>query len=206
MERQIAEIEQANQQGASRKTWKIMNDISSELVPFPVGEVVKLNGKIIKSPQELLDQWQKYFSNVLKVSPVTSTTEILPAEADLEIKKNYFDRAEIDKAIKGLNNYKAPGFDYNITAEAIKYSGDELAVRLLKLVNVIMNHSKPPSDWTKNLIVPLPKKGDLTKITNYREISLMSIAAKLYNKLLVNRIRDKLDTVLGELVQNICMF
>ena len=56
-----------------------------------------------------------------------------------------------------MNNYKAPGFGHNKTVETTKYSGDELAVRLLKLVNVIKNWQKPPSDWTKNLIVPLPK-------------------------------------------------
>ena len=49
MERQIAELEQANQQGPSRKTWKIMNDISGKLIPCPVGKVKKLNGEIIKS-------------------------------------------------------------------------------------------------------------------------------------------------------------
>ena len=69
-------------------------------------------------------------------------------------------------------------------------------MRLLKLVNVIKNQQKLPSDWTKNLIVPLPKKGDLIKITNYRGILLMSVAAKLYNKVLLNRIRDKLDAKL----------
>ena len=34
--------------------------------------------------------------------------------------------------IKGLNNYKVPGFDYNEIAQAIKNGGDELAARLLK--------------------------------------------------------------------------
>ena len=84
-------------------------------------------------------------------------------EVDLEIKTDDFDCAEIDQAIKGLNNYKAPGFDYNITAEAIKYDRDELAVRLLKLVSVIKNWQKPPTYWTKNLIVPQPKNKDLTR-------------------------------------------
>ena len=130
MERQIAEPEQANQLGTSRKTWKSMNDISCKLVPFPVGKVEKLNGEIIKSTKELSDGWQKYFSNLLNVPPVTSIREIHPVEADLEIKKNDFDHAETEKAIKDLNNYKEPGFDYNITAEAIKCAGDELGVRL----------------------------------------------------------------------------
>ena len=125
MERQIAELEQANQQGPSRKAWKIMNEISGKLGPCPVGKVKKLNGKVIKSPQELLDEWRKYFSNLLNVPPVTSTREIPPAGADLEIKTDDFDHAEIGKAIKGLNNSKAPAFDYNITAEVIKHGEDD---------------------------------------------------------------------------------
>ena len=164
-----------------------MNGISDKLVPFPVGKVKELNGEVIKSPPELLDEWQ---SNLLNVPYVTSTREILPAEADLEIKTDNFDRAEIDKAIKGLNNYKAPGFDYNISAEAIKYRGDELAVRLLKREC----HQEPAETsqcLDKGFTRTSTKKGNLTKITNYRGISLMSIAAKLSNKLLLNKIRDK---------------
>lgn len=45
---------------------------------------------------------------------MTGTREIPQVEADLEIKTDDFDRAEIDKAIKGSNNYKAPRSDYNI--------------------------------------------------------------------------------------------
>ena len=42
---------------------------------------------------------------------------MISAEADSEIRMDDFDLAEIDKAIKSFNNYKAPGFDNNITAE-----------------------------------------------------------------------------------------
>ena len=119
------------------------------LSPCLPRKVKKPNGEIIKSPKELLEEWQKHFSNLLNAPPVTATREIPPAEQDLEIKTGNFDCAELDIAIKGLNNYKAPGFDYNITAEAIKYGGDALKERLLKLVNIIKNQLKPPSDWTK---------------------------------------------------------
>ena len=98
-----------------------MNDVSGKLVPCTVGKVKKLNGEIIKSPKELLDE--------LNVPPVTSTREISPAEADLKIKTDDFDREKIEKTIKGLKNYKAAEFGYNITAEAIQYDGDELSVR-----------------------------------------------------------------------------
>ena len=51
-ERPFMEKQVADQQGASRKTWKIMNDISGKLAPCLVGKVKKLNGEIIKSPQK----------------------------------------------------------------------------------------------------------------------------------------------------------
>ena len=55
-----------------------------------------------------------------------------------------------------------------------------------------------PRQWTTNIIIPLPKKGDLSLMTNYRSISLMSIAAKVYNRILLNRIRPVVDPVLRQ--------
>ena len=43
---------------------------------------------------------------------------------------------------------------------------------------------------------PFPKKGDLWLAKNYRGITLTSIAAKIYNALLRNRIEPKIDNIL----------
>ena len=50
--------------------------------------------------------------------------------------------------------------------------------------------------WTKGCILPFPKKGDLGLAKNYRGITLTSIAAKIYNALLRNRIEPKIDNIL----------
>ena len=42
----------------------------------------------------------------------------------------------------------------------------------------------------------VPKKGDLTLVTNYRGISLLPIAAKIYNRLLLNRLLPKIEPLL----------
>ena len=42
-------------------------------------------------------------------------------------------------------------------------------------------------------IIPIPKKVDLSLGTNYRVISLTSIVAKTYNRMILNRIRPHLD-------------
>ena len=56
---------------------------------------------------------------------------------------------------------------------------------------------KAPKIWHQSQIIPMPKKGDLSLVTNYRGISLMSIAAKLYNKMILNRIVPFLNLYYG---------
>ena len=41
--------------------------------------------------------------------------------------------------------------------------------------------------------MPIPKSGDLSIGGNYRSISLSSIVAKTYNRMILNRIRPELD-------------
>ena len=50
-----------------------------------------------------------------------------------------------------------------------------------------------PTQWSSLHIVPVPKSGDLRITSNYRGISLTCIITKLYNKMLLNRIRPYID-------------
>ena len=50
-------------------------------------------------------------------------------------------------------------------------------------------HGDAPNLWRKGWILPFPKKGDLSVTNNYRGITLTVVAAKIYNKMLLNRIR-----------------
>ena len=42
-------------------------------------------------------------------------------------------------------------------------------------------------------IIPIPKSGDLSMGGNYRGISLRTLVAKTYNRMIMNRIRPYLD-------------
>lgn len=67
---------------------------------------------------------------------------------------------------------------------------------MLPILNATYATCKPPSEFLLNKIIVLPKKGDLTTYDAYRDISLMSCTAKLYNRLLLNRIRGPVDKLL----------
>ena len=63
----------------------------------------------------------------------------------------------------------------------------------MDFANRLVINSDKPAQWSISNIVPVPKKGDLSKAGNYRGISLNAIAAKLVNRLILNRIQPKLD-------------
>ena len=71
----------------------------------------------------------------------------------------------------------------------------KLRKNLLKFCNKIYVGIRPP-EWGVSGIVPIPKKGDLTITENYRVISLTQTVGKVYNRLLLNRIRPELEKIL----------
>ena len=64
---------------------------------------------------------------------------------------------------------------------------------LLGFCNRLLIDNIKPSVWFLSNIIPVPKSGDLSKPDNYRGISLTCVAAKLFNRLVLNRIRDPID-------------
>ena len=78
-----------------------------------------------------------------------------------------------------------------ITPEILKRCGlDEI---IPEFCNDGLMNQNSPSQWSVLNIVPIPKSGDLSEGGNYRGISLSSMVAKTYNKMILNRIRPALD-------------
>lgn len=102
--------------------------------------------------------------------------------------------SEIEQAIMSQKKEKAPGPDF-ITNEMIKTSAivPENLKKLTDLYNTILNTEYIPSQWTKNVIILLHKKGDRNIIENYRPISLMSNMYKIFSKMILNRITKIMD-------------
>ena len=60
------------------------------------------------------------------------------------------------------------------------------------ICNAVYNQI-PIEKWTEGCILPFPKKGDLVYTKTYRGITLTAIAAKVYNSLLLNRVRPAME-------------
>ena len=95
---------------------------------------------------------------------------------------------EVKKAISKLKRNKSPGCDL-LPPELFLDSIDLIGDVLCKLFNYIFDNAIYPECWTKGIIVPVPKKGDLSNVNNYRRITLTSIFSKIYSHILEGRSR-----------------
>ena len=84
------------------------------------------------------------------------------------IKTGPITREEIKTAIKQMRNGKAAGRD-NIATELLKADMEISATELEDLFEVIWNTETIPGDWTKGIIVKIPKKVDTAICTTTEE-------------------------------------
>jgi hypothetical protein len=106
-------------------------------------------------------------------------------------------RAEIEDALKKEKDGKSPGLD-EIRSEMIK-ALEEVGVEwLFILFNKMWDEKRVPDDFLQLVLVPIPKKGDLKKCANYRGISLISIIAKCYARILEAKLRTAIADLLEE--------
>ena len=64
---------------------------------------------------------------------------------------------------------------------------------LKKLYDKIWEGESTPEEWVKGILVTLPKKGDLTKCSNRRGITLLSTPSKVLGNILIRRIKEAVD-------------
>ena len=97
--------------------------------------------------------------------------------------------SEVEGAVDTLKRNKSPGSD-GITAELLQAGGEQLARQMLKLCNKAWEEGTISDEWGKSILVPLPKKGDLSHCSNYRTISLINHTGKVLLAVLLNRLRS----------------
>ncbi|KAK2727393.1 hypothetical protein QYM36_008027 [Artemia franciscana] len=100
--------------------------------------------------------------------------------------------SEILNAIKRLKNSKSPG-EYGLPPEIYKASPHVVAQQLETLFSLIWDKKIFPSDWKVSVIIQVFKKGYKYDSHNYRRISLMDMATKVFAMILLKRFEEARD-------------
>jgi hypothetical protein len=162
----------------------------------PRNNVVKEEkGDLVADSHSILARWKNHFFQLLNVHGVkyVRQTEIHTAEPLVPEPSV----SEVKIAIEKLQRHKSPGID-QIPAEMIKAGGRIIRSEIHKLINSIWNKEELPEQWKESIIVPVYKKGDKTDCSNYRGISLLSTTYKILSNILLSRLTQYAEEIIGE--------
>ena len=161
------------------------------------------SGEIITGQKNVANRWAEYFQDLLNVNDEENHQgmnrgETNPPATVAMDQEDPIRMDEIEAVLRLTKNNKAPGPDM-IPIETIKAGGQPLKDMLLELFNRSWISGTVPREWNQSLICPIFKnKGDPLECKNYRGISLMSHAGKLYERILERRLRSKVEELLSE--------
>ena len=132
------------------------------------------------------DYFAKQFTNPFvsdPFGPVDPTDSDEVHRLALEI----FDESNVLASLHRTPRHKAPGLS-GVSADLLLPGADVLAPLLGKLFCVYFANARIPSSWTRALICPVPKKGDLSRVSNYRPISLTEVTRKVFELCLLDHL------------------
>ena len=102
-------------------------------------------------------------------------------------------QTEIFNLVKAINVIKSSGIP-DLSASILKLSLKTLNPEFSHVINTSINRSEIPKDWKKATVIPIPKTGDLSKVGNYRPISLLPAPGKILEKLIHNQLVEHIES------------
>ena len=200
---QVQRAETASKTGDMRTVFRIVKNLAGEQGQKCLPVQAK-DGTIITEETQKLDRWREHFQETLnRPTPATPLSEEDLVQSDIPtigpVDTSPFTMEEITKAIKGLKTGKAPGIDnIGLCAELLKAGSHEMTQWLLNICNTAWDTETAPSEWKRGIIIKLPKKGTLYDCNNWRGIVLLAIPEKVYNRMILWRLKTQVETVLRE--------
>ena len=99
---------------------------------------------------------------------------------------------DVRRATKGINISKSSGLN-NLSSFVVKKAFEVLVPEVTYMYNLSLTSARFPDSWKKALVIPIPKQGNLTKVQNYRPISLLPLPGKILEKLVHQQLSDYLE-------------
>ena len=137
------------------------------------------------------EEWNNHFRTLLEGS-AEKKVGVDRRREETRVDEEKVSAREIKSYFRKLKKKKAAGMD-TIPNEVWIYGGEDLINNLICVIGKVWDGEEIPEDWKTAIIVPLYKKGDANKPSNYRGISLLSSGYKLYTELILGRLQKEVD-------------
>lgn len=174
-----------------KKTWSLINKILNRTSTNDYPDFfLDTDGNKLTDYKHIADGLNNFFSNV--GPELSSSIKPGPKEA-----ADYFDTItdipsftlhgvsvdDVTKAITDLKTKSSSGFD-NISTKVLQHIKSDIAPYLTKIANQVISTGIFPDKLKVAKVTALHKKGDKSKFSNYRPISLLPSISKVIERII----------------------
>lgn len=171
-------------QSEPKKLYRYLKKISSKQA---VNTFIGLDNEVLQDPQSISNAFNKFFNSTFTLSEFRLPASLPTPSSQLNFVN--ITASETFEALSTLDITKAMGCD-KLSPRVLKACATSLCEPVAQLFNRSMTLSELPTVWKCHKIMPIPKSGDLSKIKNYRPISLLCTLLKVMESILYNNIID----------------
>ena len=164
----------------------------------PITKLLNKNNKCIENRQEMTEEFNNFFPNIgpTLANKIPSANICNPIVDSSSHQNSFFleriSPIEVFREIMHLKENKANGSE-NIPTKYIKLAGELLAPMLCNTFNQCLLKGKFPKNLKIAKIKPIYKSGPKELMTNYRPVSMLSPFAKIFERLINNRLTSYLS-------------
>ena len=179
---QCKEIEENNRMGKTRDLFKKIRETKGTF-HANIGLIKDRNGMDLTEAEDIKKRLQEYTEELYKKvlhDQGNHSGLITHLEPDIL-------ECEVKWALGSITTNKANGRD-GIPVELFQILEDDAVKVLHSICQQIWKTQQWPRDWKKSVFIPIPKKDNAKKCSNYRTIVLISHASKVMIKILQARL------------------
>ena len=168
-----------------------------------INVLTKDNLDTITEPNDLITETHNFYKHLYSSEPIDQhqqdaflqiNTPILSPD-ERNICEGHVTEHELNKALLSMENNKSPGLD-GLTTNFYKHFWHILGPYLTNILNSAYENGSLALSQRRGLISLLFKKGDRTKLKNWRPITLLNTDYKILTKALANRLQQTLPLLI----------
>ena len=138
------------------------------------------------------NRWIEYFNKLFNDDDRADTDTTTNLTEDVNLSGPKIVETEVKGALKKMINRKATGND-KVCKEMLVACGELGIKKICNLANKIYDSGTILMQMRQSVFIAIPKKGDLSNCNNYRLISLMSHVTKIILRIILARVRNKIN-------------
>ena len=181
---QCKEIEENNRMGKTRDLFKKIRDTKGTF-HVKMGSIKDRNGMDLTEAEGIKKRWQEYTEELYKKDlhdPDSHYGVITHLEPDIL-------ECEVKWALGSITTNKTSVCD-GIPVELFQILEDDAVKVVHSIFQQIWKTQQWPQDWKRSVFIPIPKKGNAKKCSNYLTVALISQASTIMLKILQARLQQ----------------